>query len=113
MPNKKHIKPTHDQCRPPLERMFHIHAELQNGTHPDCSSLACEFELSPRALARDIASAILSFGPHAVVVGPQALVDRLARTAEVLRARYGKADAHSTEPGLDICAGCFGRAKGT
>ncbi len=56
---------------------------------------------------------ILSFGPHATVVGPQALLDRLARTAEIFRARYGKPDAHPTQPGLDICAGCLGRAKGT
>lgn len=40
--------------RPPYERMMHIHEELKNERHPNCSSLARYFEVSTKTVQRDI-----------------------------------------------------------
>ncbi len=40
--------------RPPLERMFRIHALLQEGRYPNCVTLAQEFEINKKTAQRDI-----------------------------------------------------------
>ncbi len=40
--------------RPPYERMTYIHEQLQLDKHPNCSSLAAHFEVSPKTIQRDI-----------------------------------------------------------
>lgn len=40
--------------RPPFERMHYIHSQLAAERHPNCSSIARHFEMSPRTIQRDI-----------------------------------------------------------
>lgn len=42
------------QSRPPVARMLRIHELIQEGGHPNCFSLATEFEVSPKTIQRDI-----------------------------------------------------------
>lgn len=42
------------QSRPPVARMLRIHELIQEGGHPNCFSLAAEFEVSPKTIQRDI-----------------------------------------------------------
>lgn len=44
----------HSLKRPAIERMLRIHQELKRGTFPNCSSLAREFEVSTKTIARDM-----------------------------------------------------------
>lgn len=41
-------------CRPPLERITKIHAEIQRGKYPNCSTLAREFGVVEKTILRDI-----------------------------------------------------------
>ncbi len=40
--------------RPPMERMLRIHEELQDGSFPNCTKIAEEFEVSTRTIKRDV-----------------------------------------------------------
>lgn len=40
--------------RPPMERMMRVHQMLHEGLYPNCTTLAGEFEVSPRTMKRDI-----------------------------------------------------------
>ncbi len=40
--------------RTPLERMYHIHAEVKSGAIPNCSGLAEVLEVTPKTVQRDI-----------------------------------------------------------
>lgn len=40
--------------RPPMERMWRIHQEVQGGSHPNCAGLARQLEVSPKTVMRDI-----------------------------------------------------------
>ena len=42
------------RSRPPLDRMMQIHAALQQGTHPNCTTLAAQFEVATKTIQRDI-----------------------------------------------------------
>jgi len=42
------------QSRPPLARMLRIHDLIHQGGHPNCSSMAVEFEVSAKTVARDV-----------------------------------------------------------
>jgi hypothetical protein len=42
------------KSRPPVARMLRIHELIQDGGHPNCFSLAAEFEVSPKTIQRDI-----------------------------------------------------------
>ncbi|MFZ4483066.1 MAG: helix-turn-helix transcriptional regulator [Chthoniobacterales bacterium] len=40
--------------RPPMERMWRIHQEVQRGGHPNCAGLARQFEVSAKTIMRDL-----------------------------------------------------------
>src|SRR5262245_6753469 len=40
--------------RPPWERMMRFHNLVKNGEHPNCSTIANEFEVSVRTIMRDV-----------------------------------------------------------
>jgi proteasome accessory factor B len=40
--------------RPPMARMMRIHDLIQRGTHPNCTTLAAELEVSDKTVMRDI-----------------------------------------------------------
>ena len=40
--------------RPPWERMMRFHNLVRNGEHPNCSTIANEFEVSVRTIMRDV-----------------------------------------------------------
>lgn len=42
------------QSRPPLVRMQHIDRELRNNGYPNCTRVACHFEVSSKSIQRDI-----------------------------------------------------------
>lgn len=44
----------HSLKRPAIERMLRIHQELKQGRYPNCSTLAREFEVSAKTVARDM-----------------------------------------------------------
>lgn len=41
-------------CRPPWERMLHIHQALRQNRYPNCTRLAAELEVTPRTIKRDV-----------------------------------------------------------
>lgn len=40
--------------RPPLARMLRIHDLISGNSHPNCTSMAVEFEVSPKTVMRDV-----------------------------------------------------------
>ncbi|NTW64563.1 MAG: DNA-binding protein, partial [Chlorobiaceae bacterium] len=42
------------QSRPPLVRIQHIDRELRNNCYPNCTRVACHFEVSSKSIQRDI-----------------------------------------------------------
>jgi predicted DNA-binding transcriptional regulator YafY len=40
--------------RPSMHRIYEIHAAIQSGTYPNCSSLARKIEVTPKTIQRDI-----------------------------------------------------------
>src|SRR5689334_458909 len=40
--------------RPPLERMLRIHRAIQEGNHPNATSLALQLEVSTKSIHRDL-----------------------------------------------------------
>ena len=53
-PLAKRGKSARSKSRPPVARMLRIHELIQEGGHPNCFSLAAEFEVSPKTIQRDI-----------------------------------------------------------
>ena len=54
-PTLKKMKKTSDRLsRPPLARMLRLHEELSAGRHPNCRSMAQEFEVADKTIQRDI-----------------------------------------------------------
>lgn len=54
MKHKKGAAGPGQLSRPPLERMFKIHALLREGSYPNCVKLASEFEINKKTAQRDI-----------------------------------------------------------
>jgi predicted DNA-binding transcriptional regulator YafY len=43
-----------ERCKTQVERLLEIHRQLQNGEHPNCSTLARQFEVATKTIHRDI-----------------------------------------------------------
>ena len=51
---KRPTAPSQPTTRPPLDRMMRIHAALQEGNFPNCSTLARHLEVSTKTVQRDL-----------------------------------------------------------